>query len=245
MNATERSDVHTLIGAYALDALDDAERAAFEQHLTECEPCREELVGLRRTAVRLADAAAVAPPARTREQVLQRIAVTPQVRDADAGPGRPVSRVSRPRSRAWLVAAAVLAVISAGLGGVAWTQYRAAEDARATTQAITRILADPDARAVSRTLPGGASTKLVVAQDRAVVAGDALPALPADRVYQLWIIRGKQITSAGLGPAGPDAAGSWSRLVDGVRLGDVVAVSVEPSSGSVQPTTTPVVTLTA
>jgi anti-sigma-K factor RskA len=243
MDAIERADVHTLIAAYVLDALDDGERAAFEQHLAACEPCREEVVGLRRTAVRLADAAAVVPPSPMRAQVLQRVAQTPQVRDASGAPRRWTSRGGRPRSPVWLAAAAVLAVISVGLGGLAWSQYRAAEDARRTTQAITQILADPNARSVTRSLPGGASAKLVVADGRGVLAGDALPALADDRAYQLWIIRGKQISSAGLGPSGADAAGAWSRLVDGVRPGDVVAVSVEPSGGSDQPTTTPVVTL--
>ncbi len=34
------SDIHHLTGAYALDAVDDIERARFEQHLAECEDCR-------------------------------------------------------------------------------------------------------------------------------------------------------------------------------------------------------------
>lgn len=242
MDALERPDVHTLIGAYALDALDDEERRAFERHLADCEPCRDEVAGLRRTAVRLADAAAVVPPPRMRPQVLQQISVTPQVRDA-AGTGGRGGRSGPPRPRLLLVAAAVLATISVALGGLAWSQYRAAQDARSTTQAITRILADRDARSVAQTLPGGASAKLVVAADRAVLAGDALPALADDRTYQVWVISGTRITSAGLGPSGPDAGGSWSRLVDGVRPGDVVAVSVEPTGGSAQPTTTPIVTL--
>jgi anti-sigma-K factor RskA len=243
MDTNERADVHALLGAYVLDALDDGEHAAFEQHLTECEPCREEVAGLRRTVVRLAAAAAVVPPPATREHVLRQIAVNPQVRDGEAPAQRWAAWSGAPRSRVWPAAAAVLAVISVGLGGVAWSQHRAAEDARRTTQAITQILADPNARSVARSLPGGASAKLVVGNGRAVLAGDALPALPDDRTYQLWIIRGPQITSAGLGPSGPDAGGSWSRLVDGVRPGDVVAVSAEPSGGSPQPTTTPVVTL--
>ena len=77
MDAVERADVHTLIGAYALDALEDDEREAFERHLAECEPCREEVVGFRRTAVRLAEAAAVVPPPRMRGRVLREIADDP------------------------------------------------------------------------------------------------------------------------------------------------------------------------
>jgi anti-sigma-K factor RskA len=240
-------DVHTLVGAFALDALDDDERAAFERHLAECEPCRDDVAGLRRTAVRLADAAAVAPPPRVRARVLQEIGVTRQARDTADGAGR--SRRPERRgpggggSRLWLAAAAVLAVIAVGAGALAWSQYRAAQDARATAQAITAVVADPSARRVATTLPGGGSASLVVAGGRAVLAGDALPALAEDRTYQLWIVRGQQISSAGLGPPGPEGGGTWSRLVEGVRPGDVVAVSVEPRGGSKQPTTTPIATL--
>ena len=36
-------DIHSLVGAYAVDALDDAERARFEQHLAACAECRAEV----------------------------------------------------------------------------------------------------------------------------------------------------------------------------------------------------------
>ena len=37
-----RTDPHTLAGAYALDALGDADREKFEGHLGVCEACRAE-----------------------------------------------------------------------------------------------------------------------------------------------------------------------------------------------------------
>ena len=37
------SDIHALSGAYAVDALDDLERAAFERHLADCADCRAEV----------------------------------------------------------------------------------------------------------------------------------------------------------------------------------------------------------
>ena len=43
-------DVHALSGAYAVDALDDLERAAFERHLAECPECRAEVDSLREAA---------------------------------------------------------------------------------------------------------------------------------------------------------------------------------------------------
>ncbi|MEZ5201053.1 MAG: zf-HC2 domain-containing protein [Micropruina glycogenica] len=65
---------HDLIGAYALDALDAAERAAFEQHLAECEACQVELIGLRETLDDLADDTAVEPPPALRDAVLGAVA---------------------------------------------------------------------------------------------------------------------------------------------------------------------------
>ncbi len=49
------SDVHALSGAYALDALDDSERAEFERHLAVCSSCRLEVAGLVEAAGSLAD----------------------------------------------------------------------------------------------------------------------------------------------------------------------------------------------
>ena len=232
----EPAEAHTLIGAYALDALDDLERATFERHLAACETCRDEVAGLRRTAVRLADAAAVPPPPRVREQVLAQARVTPQARTPLA-PAAPDPAVRTPGRRVWLAA------VSVGTGVTAWNEHEAAQRAQADAQRITGVLTDPSARQVQAPVAGGGRATLVVAGDRAVLAGGSLPALPADRTYQLWVIRDKEITSAGLGPQGADAAGTWSRPVDGVGPGDVVAISVEPAGGSAQPTTTPIVAL--
>ena len=239
-----QADGHTMVGAYALDALDDAERAAFEQHLADCEECRDEVTGLRATVLRLADAAAVPPPPRVRDQVLAQVRVTPQARDVVARRPRR-ERTAVPRSQGWFAAAAVLALVSVGTGGVAWTQHQAAESARAEAARLNDIVTDPGASIVRQRVPAGGTATLVVAGSRAVVVGADLPALPDGRTYQLWIVRPGAITSAGLGPGGDEATGRWSRAVDGVRRGDVVAVSVEPDGGSSQPTTTPLVTLQA
>ena len=64
------SDIHKLSGAYALDAVDDIERAAFERHLVECEDCRDEVASLRETTALLAESAAVTPPPSLRDSVL-------------------------------------------------------------------------------------------------------------------------------------------------------------------------------
>ena len=68
------SDVHALSGAYALDALDDIERAGFERHLAICETCREEVASLQEAAAVLSEAYEMTPPAVLRERVMAEIA---------------------------------------------------------------------------------------------------------------------------------------------------------------------------
>jgi anti-sigma factor RsiW len=63
------TDVHTLAGAYVLDAVSDAERRAFEHHMTRCPSCTQEVRELRETTVRLGSATVAAPPPRMWDQV--------------------------------------------------------------------------------------------------------------------------------------------------------------------------------
>ena len=236
----QAAEVHALAGAYALDAVDDLERAAFERHLAECEVCRDESRGLREVMVRLAEGVRVPPPRRVRGRVLDRVSMMPQL------PPRATVRAVEPRRRTprvLVAASVVLLAAAAGVGVVAGIEKRDADRAMAYAAAISSVVSDPAARTVHGAVTGGGSAAVVVAQGRAVLAASSMPALPADRAYQLWIVRPERVSSAGLGPAAGQAAGSWTRLVDGVRKGDVVAISVEPAAGSQQPTTKPVATL--
>jgi hypothetical protein len=77
-------DPHSLVGAYALDALDGAERVRFERHLASCRTCPGEVRGLAAAAARLALAAAGTPPPRMRRRVLADVAALDWARSADA-----------------------------------------------------------------------------------------------------------------------------------------------------------------
>ncbi|WP_088290724.1 anti-sigma factor domain-containing protein [Kineosporia sp. A_224] len=246
----DAADLHALTGAYALDALDDLERRTFERHLAGCAACREEVRGFRETAARLADGVTLAPAGAMRDRVLAEVRRTPQLpplqRDGEqqdaAGRGRPPAS-----GRTWVAAAAVAAVLALGGGTFGAVEWRAAQDARARQDAavareqrIATVLSDPARRLVSAPVSSGGTVTLAVAGDRAVVLTAGVAGLPADRTYQLWVVRSDGIRSLGLGPAAADAAGSWARPVEGIRPGDTVAVSVEPQGGSQQPTTEPV-----
>lgn len=56
------SDVHADVGAYVTDALEPAEREAFEDHLPGCERCRQEVDEFGETLARLTVLDEVAPP---------------------------------------------------------------------------------------------------------------------------------------------------------------------------------------
>lgn len=90
--SNELSSAHALSGAYALDALDDAERAVFEQHLAGCAECRTEVAGLREAAALIAETTAVEPPPSLRDAVLAQISTVrplpPQV-PAEVEPEEP------------------------------------------------------------------------------------------------------------------------------------------------------------
>ena len=236
-------DIHALSGAYALDAVDDLERASFDRHLAECESCAVEVAEYRETASRLAEGAWSVPPPGMRAQVLARVAATPQLPPAGSrrSGASPVTRWRR-------IAAAAAAVGVIGIGTAATTyavqEQRLADERVAVAAAqqeaarVQAVLAAPDAALRAGALTGGGRVTVVVsdAEDAGVVVlADAPPPGP-DRAYQLWVLDGVRPVSVGLLPAGRAEA---TELITGVRGRGGFAVSLEPAGGSPQPSTTP------
>jgi hypothetical protein len=90
-----RADPHTLVGAYAMDAVSEQDRSGFERHLGGCDTCQAELHGLRETTARLASATEVRPRDELRERTVQAALRIPQL--PPALPGHP-ERATLPRS---------------------------------------------------------------------------------------------------------------------------------------------------
>ncbi|MET8756077.1 zf-HC2 domain-containing protein [Streptomyces sp. NPDC004667] len=76
---------HGATAAYALDALPEPERAAFEAHLETCPDCAREVREFAATAALLGAAASVEPPPALREAVLRRIRELPAGAEPEAG----------------------------------------------------------------------------------------------------------------------------------------------------------------
>lgn len=68
-----------------------------------------------------------------------------------------------------------------------------------------------------------------------------LPALPAAKVYQLWLMGPPGTRSAGLLAAG--AGRTTLVLASGLRPGDQAGLTVEPAGGTAEPTSTPILAM--
>ncbi|MEV6596988.1 anti-sigma factor [Actinoplanes sp. NPDC051346] len=235
------SDVHALVGAYALDALDDLERAAFERHVADCAACRAELDELRETAARLADSTWSVPPPRLRTEVMAAVGRTRQSAPSDQGVPGVAAGSSRGRRYAVAVAAAV--VLAAGTGATVYAiQDQRVRDQSAIASAAQlrevrtqAILSASDLVVRSAPMTGGGRVTVASSREQAAsvvsVRADRAPA--ADRAFQLWTIRGTGApASVGLLGAGEQSA---IELVGGVPGNDVFAVSLEPAAGAVSP----------
>ncbi|KOV84117.1 anti-sigma factor domain-containing protein [Nocardia sp. NRRL S-836] len=233
---TTSADLHTLTGAYAVNALSETERAAFETHLVRCTSCATEVSELAATATRLGTAVEFPPPPHLRARVLAAAGETRQL-----PPRTPrAARNWRPAGGALLAAACLVAAV------VLTVQVTQPDSGRLTQLAseygrFSDLLSTPDARLVSANGPGGSTATAVISPSRNEVlfVTRAMPAPPADHVYQLWLINPTGPHSAGVLPSG-----SAPLLAAGVPDAQRVAVTVEPQGGSPTPTTDPVMVIT-
>jgi anti-sigma-K factor RskA len=239
------SDIHSLSGAYALDAVDDIERAAFERHLRECESCALEVTELRETVSRLSDTSAVEPPPSLRSSVLAAVAQTPQ-----APPGRRARReatghaAAAKRWRRFAAVSVAAGVIAAGAGVGTWTvaqgnvdrARQAAAVAQRRAAEIEQVLAAPDVRVYKMAVKTGGTVNVTVARslNRAVAVLNGVADPGAGRVHQLWMIPDADRLSSARSP-GPLLRAQTAQLLE---VGDATlfGMSIEPAGGSLTPT---------
>lgn len=221
------TDVHALSGAYAVDALDDIERAAFERHLAACPECRAEVASLRETAVLLASIEETEPPPGLRARVLADISTVRPLPPEVAPP------VQRRRLRTSLLSAAAAVVLLLGVGVVVAQPW---EDDPTVAESV---LSADDAQ--STTLELGEASATVTHSDslgRAILVTDDMPPPPEGKVYQVWLDQPDGgMVSAALMPVDPDQ----TVVLDGdATTATGVGITVEPAGGSPEPTTEPI-----
>ncbi|MEO5982747.1 MAG: anti-sigma factor [Pedococcus sp.] len=241
------ADVHSLVGAYAVDAIDEQERAVFERHLAECLECADEVSSLRAAAASLSLVSEVTPPAAMRAAVLAGIRTvrplpaleqpepSPSAQPADL-PSNVIPMRRRPVA-SWLVgAAAAVALIT---GGIAWSPWDNGPD-KQIFSASEQVLRAPDAQRVVHNVDGA---KVTIVRSpslgKAVVVADNMPSAPDGKDFQMWFNQpNKGMVSAGVMPHG--AAPTVSVLMEGDASTALAAgITLEPAGGSPEPTSAP------
>jgi anti-sigma-K factor RskA len=264
-------DIHSLVGAYAVDAVDDAERARFEEHLATCAECRAEVESLRGAAAHLAASADTAPPASLKASLLRDIRsvrpLPPVVDEQDELPGdggprqdpapaadptpAPTAEVADLETRREQKAArrnpvarwvaAAAAAAAVVVGGVVWQPW----DNGPSRPPVAASAQQQVLRASdARTYTDRSTTVVRSASLKKAVVKVTLPPPPAGKVYEVWLQHPDgHMVKAGLIP-------DVSRARDGVLLeGDAATatgagITVEPAGGSDSPTSVPVALVT-
>ncbi|MEV0951479.1 anti-sigma factor [Promicromonospora sp. NPDC050249] len=241
-----RSDAWDLLPGYALDALGDADRRAVERLLESDAEARRSLDEYRDVVA--AFAVETEPPAALRASVLELVQSTPQLPveaapAPEAGDGVVVDLASRRRKRWGVAVAAVAAAAAIAVPTTIAVQVTAERDRlREQSQVVAEMLADPDSAILRGAIEGGGQASVLVADDDMFFRAEDLPDLAADRAYQLWVVaEDGSVSSAGVLSVRDGESTSLVQGSEGVGM----AVTVEPASGSEQPTSDPVVVLGA
>jgi len=261
---TSRQDLHSVVGAYALDALAGSDLFRFERHLARCARCASEFSALREAAACLAVGPAAGPaeepPPGLTERAVAAAARTRQLpREAEntgsrsgrktaagrSGAGRRALRMLRPaRTRLALSVAAAAVIAAAALGVAVSTEAHRFGEQESRAHAIAAVLAAPDATVLrARGTTGGSATIVMSARRHALIfTATRLPKVPSSERYELWLMGPSGDRPAGMlpgarhGMTGPVIA--W-----GLRPGDRLGLTVEPARGSRRPSSAMILTL--
>lgn len=226
--------IHELTAGYALDALDDEERDAYEAHLEGCASCQEELASFTSVTEGLAVAASgPAPTLALRDRIVAAARAEPQV----VVPFEP----RRPRAVPFLGAVAAVAAVAALAAGLWATQLSSdldeARSALDRQRELAAVVADPGSRTVA--LQKGKGRLVVRPDGRAVLVLEGLDPAPAGKTYEIWVVEGDAPARAGLFEGGGQAELVGVEGI--VDAGDVVAVTIEVDGGVDAPRTKPIV----
>lgn len=169
------------------------------------------------------------------------------VAPATAPAGPTTGRAESEARRRWFrrpgaiigIAAAAVVLIAGAVIGIGWP----GPNGWGAQREMASIAAEPDAQTQTHEVEGGGEITLVssATAGRSGVIVEGLPELEDDQTYELWYI-----DDSGAAPAGTfDVSGDGTfRVLEGTfEPGVVVGVTIEPSGGSPQPTTEPIVAI--
>ncbi|MCC6830130.1 MAG: anti-sigma factor [Thermoleophilia bacterium] len=228
---TGHDELRELLASVALGAATPEESDLVARHVAGCGDCRAELRGLRAAASGLAlDVPQLEVPASVKASVMDVVrreaaAVAPPPVRAP-GLRERLGALLPARAGLWPAVAAGLAAVVIGLA--VWGGAFGGGGS-------------------VRTVPGvctaaGVSCSAEVRGDDAVLRVTGLPALPAGRGYEVWLIRdGRDPVSAGF--MAPGADGRLTAVAEGLDGVRALAVTPEALGNTSAPTSSPIVTV--
>jgi anti-sigma-K factor RskA len=254
--------------AYALDALDAADREAFASHLETCVECRALVASYAPVMANLGLATEpLRPPESLRARTLARAVNQPRPRSTMTSrpPLEVPARPARQAAAWWLLAASLTAAV--GLGIYAWSLRQQVgvlrtivSQASAEVQAVraelanvrrestrlgsaVNVLSAADLRRVDlagQAQASAATARAFVSQSRGLMfSAEHLPALAAGHVYQVWVLAPTPISAGVLTPAPDGTATATMPMPNDITLAAITAVAVtEEPSPQGSPTPT-------
>lgn len=233
---------------YVLGELDATHCAEFRAHLDTCPACRAEYQELVNDGALLAlSVGGATPPTRARSRVLAAVSQEPKV-----------TQIVQSRPRWWSLAptfaTAAIAVIALLLmaelyefrekNQVLREQIAEANANAERANAILATLSDPAAKHVSlvaaNTAPQPQGHIIYVKQTGRLIfiASNCRP-LPANKVYQLWLLPNDNKPPVPAGTFAPDSGGMATLVFPTLPTGlqaKAFAITMEPTGGSASPT---------
>lgn len=246
---------------YALDAISDAERVAIDRFISATSDAERtsflERVRQARETLATSFTAEAEPPADLFARIVSQLpsltqlpadgpteviaapaatatpAAQPPAEALDELAAARVRREERRRptgARRWLTAVAAAAVIA--LGGVGVGAYITDQN-----DPLNQVVRADDVREASVPVSAGGTATVLISssKDAVVVKMNGVPAPPAGKVYQMWLIPkdGSAPVSQGLMD---EAALSKPAVVKGIASAAALGITVEPVGGSATPT---------
>jgi Anti-sigma-K factor rskA len=234
-------DLMTLATPYALHAVTPAEFIDIERQLATAPELvarafAEEVRAVRETMATVSASTAVEPPAHLRGRLLASVEQHPlqAVPPLAPGPAPAAAPAKSPaRWRNAVLAAAAAVLIGVGALGLGWTLRPAPK-----TSTAEMIFAAPDVRTVSGDIPTGGTATVVFSRERnaAVLVMNGVAPPKTGTVYQMWLVGSNGAQSAGTMDAKAVSPSTTAVLPD-LGSSKALAFTVEPGSGSAQPTT--------
>ena len=215
-------EIDDLLAAYALDAVDDDERAAIEDHLATCEhPERHEVDSLRAAAIGLATLAEEREPSVALEARL----LASVERGSETRPRPGVGYIAgRPRRDLRWAGALVAGVVLMVAGFVAGALLFSGDDG--SGEALVQVVQKDAMRMRAEAVAGESPVTVTLA---------GLGRLPEDAGYQVWAVRDDGWVTVGI--CNTDEDGWWEGDFDfALRPDDALAITIEPREGSPTPT---------